>query len=182
MWQIFFHTDIWISAAEVNSLLSATPGKGRETHCKNISMFFEETFVLIFWSFLTSALNSPHKTPFLDCIPAIGDCRLELQVTTKLESTSRYSIGSPMAYIFFFSNGILNSLCCGVYIIFWEEWNLTLVQFWLTTMWLSSCFAFPSDTDTVSVLQSRVPVTFKLVDQKLPRDQYGTILAWVYLL
>lgn len=57
----------------LNSFLSATPRRGTKTHFKENFVFLKkmrsQDFFFFSWKFLTSTQNSPHMTPFLDCIP-----------------------------------------------------------------------------------------------------------------
>lgn len=66
-----FHRSTWITATEVNSLLSATPGRSLHTHSKKKSVFWRNwghKALLISYSFLESTQNFPHLTSFLDCV------------------------------------------------------------------------------------------------------------------
>ena len=59
--------------SEINSLISATPGRGTKAQSKANAFFLKEIEVpqLLswLWSFLTSIQKSPHTPSFLDCVP-----------------------------------------------------------------------------------------------------------------
>lgn len=62
----------WIPTVEVNSLLPATPGRGRRAHSKNNYMSWRnwgrKTPILFSWGFLTSTQSSSHTPSFLDLV------------------------------------------------------------------------------------------------------------------